>query len=72
MIVILEDTKGFRKTIEVPRFMGQICLPIIRPFSMIVDFDDIKELQKATQDKLTFNFYKWIDRGNDIALYKEN
>lgn len=72
MIVILEDTKGFRKTIEVPRFMRQICLPIVHPFSVIVDYDDVRELQRLTQDKLMFNFYKWIDEKNDVALYKQN
>ena len=68
MIAILEDSKGFRRSIDFPKFSPQICLPI---FKHLTAFDNIEELTEPCCDKVTFTFDKWLEL-EEIALYKED
>lgn len=71
MIAILQDTKGFRTSINIPKFWEQVCLPIFKPLSAVTDFDDKKTMSEPACDKITFLFEKWIDDKEEVGLYKE-
>ncbi len=66
---ILEDSKGFRISYDFARFMPKIEIPI-PPKLRIAYKDDILEEPQPNFKRMTFNFYKWLEK-NKVALYRE-
>ena len=63
---ILEDSKGFRRSMEIARFKPKIIIPIATKKHVV----DYLTGEEPSFKKLEFNFYKWLERGK-VALYHE-
>lgn len=66
IIAILEDSKGFRRSMEIARFKPKIIIPIPTKKHII----DYLTSEEPLFKKLKFNFYKWLEEGK-VALYYE-
>ena len=68
IIAILEDRKGFKKSVNIPKFKPNIMIPdypekTVEP--ILVD-GGVQPTIKA----LRFRFHKWLEEG-EVALYRE-
>ncbi len=65
---ILEDSKGFRASMNFYEFRQKIYIPIKPKLTEIYYGENLPS--SPTMKKMTFNFYKWLEK-NKIALYRE-
>lgn len=66
---ILEDKKGFRKSMDIPRLMSCIRIAIPPNLPTVVYWGNKDD--EITIEILEFYFEKWLV-DNEIALYREN
>ena len=70
IIAILEDSKGFRASYNFAKFLPRIDIPIHPKLTAFYCEDSIPN-EPPTIKKMTFSFYKWLEK-NKVALYRES